>query len=98
LLEINIVARSFVIAPLELLDHFNGEHCHNGANQHLDKLLLLREQKRPIMQHDKGDIDCVVGRSDRVGDDPPNGGWGICGALLNHIGNQLTLVLLEELE
>jgi hypothetical protein len=36
--------------------------------------------------------------ANQVGDDQPNGGWGICGVLLNRIGNQLMLVLLEELE
>jgi hypothetical protein len=51
----------------------------------LDTLLLLREQKRLVLQHDEGDIDCVDGWSDQVNDDPPNGGWGICGVLLNCI-------------
>ncbi|CAM6047558.1 unnamed protein product [Sphagnum compactum] len=58
-------------------------------------MLLLREQKRLVLQHDKGDIDCVNGRSDRVG---PNGGWGICEALLNRISDQLTSIVLEELD
>jgi len=47
LFEIDIVACSFIIAPIELLHHFNAEYCHNGAIQHLDMLLLLHEQKRP---------------------------------------------------
>ncbi len=98
LFEIDIVVRSFIIAPLELLDHLNAEHCHNGADHHLNTLLLLREQMWPILQHDKGDIDCVDGQRDQVGDDPPNGGWGICRAFFNRIGDQLTPILLEELE
>jgi hypothetical protein len=64
----------------------------------LDTLLLLREQKQPILQHDEDDIDCIDGQSDQVGDDPPNEGWGICGAFFNCVGDQLTPVLLEELE
>jgi hypothetical protein len=98
LLEIDIVAHSFVITPLELLNHLNVEHCHNGPDQHLDTLRLLREQKRPILQHNEGDIDCINGRSNRIGDDPPNGRWGIYEVFFNRIGNQLTLVMLEELE
>ncbi len=50
-------------------------------------LLLLREQKRLVLQHAEGDIDYIDGRSDQVGDDPPNGGWGIYEALFNHIGD-----------
>jgi len=96
--KIDIVTRSFVIAPVELLDHFNVKHCHNGDDQHLDMLLLMCKQKQPILQHDEGDIDCINGWSNQVGDDPPNGGWGICWALLNRIGNQLPSILLEELE
>jgi hypothetical protein len=51
-----------------------------------------------MLQHNKNDIDYIDDRSDRVGDDPPNGGWGISKVLFNHISNQLMLVLLEELE
>jgi hypothetical protein len=61
-------------------------------------LLLLCEQKRPVLKQDEGDIDCVDGHNDQVGDDPPNGGWGICGVFFNRIDDQLTLRLLEELE
>jgi len=64
----------------------------------LDALFLLREQKRLVLKQDEGDIDSIEGQSNQVGDDPPNGGWGICGAFFNRIGDQLMSRLLEELE
>jgi hypothetical protein len=59
-------------------------------------LPLLCEQKRLVLQHDESDINYVNGWSNQVDDDPPNGKWGICGALLNRIGDKLTPVLLED--
>jgi hypothetical protein len=50
------------------------------------------------LQHDKGDIDYVDSWNDRISDESSNGGWGIYKVLLNRIGDQLTLVLFEELE
>jgi hypothetical protein len=61
----------------------------------LDTLLLLGEQKRPILQHDEGDVD---GWNDQVGANPLNGGWDICEMFLNCISDELMPILLEELE
>jgi hypothetical protein len=60
-------------------------------------LLLLHEQKQLVLQHDKSDIDYIDNWSDLIGDDPPNGGWGIYGAFPNHIHDQL-ISILEKLE
>jgi len=62
----------------------------------MDTLLLLCEQKQPVLQHDEGDINYVNGWSNRVDDDPPNGKWGIYGAIFNCIGEKLTPILLED--